>query len=244
MTEFHRALIEVTIAAPAEEVWRSLRDPARIAQWFGWDSDSLKAEIDMIFMKPGRADDARRTMTFMSDRFEVEPRGKDSCVLRVMRPAPAEGTDWEDIFEDLTQGWLAFVGQLRFAVERHPDHKRRTLFVSGAPLAAGQPLAGKALGLPAEGAAGAPYATTAPMGDALAGRIWYRGRHQLQVTVDGVGDGLLVVMDRQPDEKRPKGHSQVILTTYGLDDRTFDELAARWRTWWTAHFDSSMPGCE
>src|SRR5262249_8667603 len=145
--------------------------------------------------------------------------------------------DWDDIFEDVTQGWIAFVQQLRFAVERHRDERRRTLFLSGAPLRTGDPLAGVALGLPENAAVGTTYAITAPMGDALAGRIWHRGRHQVGVTIDRFGDGLLIVMDRRPEAALPHGHSQVILTTYGQDERTFNELAARWRTWWSAHFD-------
>ena len=242
MTTFSRALIEVTIAAPADEVWRSLRDRERIAQWFGWETDSLAAEIEYIFSR-ARADDAARTVTFgMGDRIEVEPRGA-GCVLRIVRPAPTADHDWEDIFEDVTQGWIAFVLQLRFALERHAADKRRTLFLSGSPLAAGKPLAARAFELPASGAFGTTYAIAAPMGDALAGRIWHRGRHQLAVTVDGVGDGLLVAMDRRSDAKQPRGHSQVILTTYGLSDRAFDELAARWRTWWSEGFDTKMPGC-
>jgi hypothetical protein len=243
MTTFSRALIEVTIAAPADEVWRSLRDPERIAQWFGWEYESLKDEIEHIFMTHARGDDATRTLTFgRGDRIEVEPRGAD-CVLRIVRPAPTADHDWEDIFEDETQGWIAFLLQLRFALERHAADKRRTLFLSGSPLAANKPLAARALGLPASGAPGTAYSLTASMGDAFAGQIWHRGRHQLAVTVDGVGDGLLVAMDRAPDAKRPNGHSQVILTTYGLSDRTFDELAARWRTWWSEHFDSTLPWC-
>src|SRR5262244_797234 len=55
MTTFSRALIEVTIAAPADEVWKSLRDRERIGQWFGWDSDSLPAEIEFIFFKRAHA---------------------------------------------------------------------------------------------------------------------------------------------------------------------------------------------
>jgi hypothetical protein len=50
-------------------------------------------------------------------------------------------------------------------------------------------------------------------------------------------------MDRAPDDKNPHGHSQVILTTYNLSDAVFDELAARWRTWWNERFDNKMPGC-
>ena len=242
MTTFPRALIEVTIAAPADEVWRSLRDKERIAQWFGWDYDSLPAEIDMMFFQYSKADDATRTLTFRKgDKIEVEPRG-EGCVLRIVRPAPTADHDWDDIFEDITQGWIAFLLQLRFSVERHPADKRRTLFLSGSPKAANQPLAARALNLPASGAPGSAYAVTTPTRDALAGQIWHRGRHQLAVTVDGVGNGLLIAMDRAPEASHPNGHSQVILTTYGLSDRTFDELTARWRTWWSEHFDSKMPG--
>jgi uncharacterized protein YndB with AHSA1/START domain len=243
MTTFSRALIEVTIAAPADEVWRSLRDKERIAQWFGWETDSLDAEIEYIFFAHATHDDATRTVSFgQGDRIEVEARGT-GCVLRIVRPAPTADHDWDDIFEDVTQGWIAFLLQLRFALEHHAADRRRTLFLSGSPLAANRPLAARALTLPTTGAPGTAYTLTAPTGDALAGRIWHRGRHQLSLTVDGVGDGLLITMDRPPDDKRPNGHSQVILTTYGLSDRTFDELAARWRTWWSEHFDTSQPGC-
>ena len=243
MTTFSRALIEVTIAAPADEVWHSLRDRERIAQWFGWDSDSLPAEIDFIFFKRATADESARTLTFgLGDRVELEPRGSET-VLRIVRPAPTADHDWDDIFEDMTQGWIAFFLQMRFALERHASAKRRTLFLSGAPTRTNAPLAARALGLPTTGAPGTAYAITAPMGDALAGRIWHRGRHQLALTVDGAGDGLLIAMDRAPDDKHPHGHSQVILTTYGLADAAFDELAARWRTWWSERFDNTMSGC-
>lgn len=243
MTTFSRALIEVTVAAPADEVWRSVRDKQRIAEWFGWTTETLDAEIEHIFIKRAVADDAARTLTFgLGDKIEIEPRG-DSCVLRIVRPAPTADHDWDDIFEDMTQGWIAFLLQLRFGIEHHASDKRRTLFLSGAPRAANEPLAACALGLPTTGASGTAYAITAPMGDALAGRIWHRGRHQLVVTVDGVGDGLLVAMDHGPDDKVPRGHSQVILTTYGLSDAAFDELSTRWRTWWSKRFDDTMPGC-
>nr|HEX4313651.1 SRPBCC domain-containing protein [Kofleriaceae bacterium] len=246
MTTFQRALIEVTIAAPADEVWRSLRDPKRIAQWFGWDSDTLDAEIEFIFTNRATGDDATRVLTFgKGDRFEVEPRG-DGCVLRVVRPSPTADHDWEDIFEDVTQGWIAFALQLRFAMEGHATDARRTLYLAGTPKAATQPLAARALGLPAAGAPGTAYAITAPTGDALAGRIWHRGRHQMAVTVDrlggGASDGLIVAMDRAPDAKHAHGHSQVIVTTYGLSGAAYDELAARWRTWWGEHFDAKQPG--
>lgn len=239
MTTFPRALIEVTIAAPADEVWRSLRDKDRVAQWFGWQFEGLEAGIEHIFFKnPKKVDDAARAIDFgRGDRIEVEARGAGS-VLRIVRPAPTADHDWEDIFEDETQGWITFILQLRFAVERHLGDTRRTLDLSGAPKTPGGPLAGKALGMPAS-APGSSYAVSAPM--KLAGTVWHRGRHQSAYTVDGIGDGLIVIQDRAPDAKKPNGNSQVILTTYGMSDAAFDELAATWRAWWDEHFERSKP---
>ncbi|MBC7976325.1 MAG: SRPBCC domain-containing protein, partial [Myxococcales bacterium] len=132
---FPRPLVEVTVAAPADEVWRALRDPARITQWFGWEAESLAAEIEHIFVQHALPDDAARVLRFdddFPDWFEVEDRGA-TCVVRVLRPAPTADHDWSDVFEDMTQGWISFVEQLRFSFHRHAGAPRRTIYVSGTP---------------------------------------------------------------------------------------------------------------
>jgi uncharacterized protein YndB with AHSA1/START domain len=238
-----RALVEVTVAAPADEVWRALRDPARLAQWFGWDAETLAAEIQHIFFTHAIASDAERVLRFDDDHpdwFEVEDRGATS-VLRIIRPAPTAEHDWSDVFEDMTQGWIAFVQQLRFALERHAGEHRRTIYLSGTPHAGGA-LGIVALGIPTL-PPGARYAFAAPTGDALAGTVWHRNRHQVGLTVDGFGDGLAVVMDRVPDDKSPTGACSITLTTYGLADDAFAALEARWRAWWADHFTVVAPTC-
>ena len=35
-------LVEVTVPAPADAVWAALRDPAKIKDWFGWETDGLR----------------------------------------------------------------------------------------------------------------------------------------------------------------------------------------------------------
>ena len=230
-------LVEVTVSAPADEVWRWLRDPAVIAQWFGWDADTLPAEIEFIFVEHAVASEADRTVSFgdMPDRFELEVRG-DTTIVRVVRSAPAADHDWDDVFEDMTQGWIAFFRQLEFALERHAADTRRTLYFSGSPRNAGDPLGVAALGLPAISAAGERYAVSSSTGETLAGQIWHRGRYQLGVTVDSWGDGLLIVMDRPASDRWPTGGSQAILTTYGLSDEAFSALETRWSTWWNDRF--------
>lgn len=243
--ELDRPLVEVTISAPADEVWRALREPAAIQRWFGWDADTLEKEIEVIFIDYARASESDRTIYFegMSDRIELEARGSDT-VVRIVRPAPTADTDWDEIFEDETQGWIAFVNQLRLALERHAGERRRTLYFSGSPREAGSPLTAARLGLPAA-AIGERYAIETPVGDQLAGEIWHRGRHQIGVTVDGWGEGLLVVMDRPPCDRAPTGTSQAILTTYGLSDPTFADLEERWTRWWNQSYGASaQPGCS
>lgn len=246
VTTIDRPLVEVTVSAPAELVWQALRDPAMIRQWFGWDADTLAGEIDFIFVEHAEPSDAERVLRFegMGDRFEVEARG-DTSLVRVVRPEPTATTDWDEIFEDMTQGWIAFVQQLKFALERHPGADRRTLYLSGSPKPASPALAAAALGLDPGWSPGDAYSVATPPGDRLSGNVWHRGRHQLGTTVRAWGDGLLVVMDRPPSDRWPTGGSQVILTTYGLADPELEALGTRWTAWWNQHFDKpAQATCE
>lgn len=237
-TEDH-VLVEVTVPAPADAVWAALRDPQQIKNWFGWDADSLKDEIDFIFVTHAEAEEERRTVTFVGvpDRYEVEARGETSLV-RVVRSAPVG--EWTDVFDGMIEGWISFTQQLAFAFARHPGQTRRTIFFSGPPRADG--LGRSVLGLDATPAPGEPYAM--PLGpDADAsGQVWFTARHQIGVTVDAWGDGLLVVLDSPPrEDKRPRGSTMLTLTTYGLSDAAFAALEGRWKAWWDARFDNAAP---
>jgi uncharacterized protein YndB with AHSA1/START domain len=238
-TEDH-VLVEVTVAAPADAVWAALRDPQKIKQWFGWDADTLKDEIDFIFVTHAEADEARRVVTFVgvSDRYEVEAVSETTSLVRVVRSAPAG--DWSDVFDGMIEGWISFTHQLAFALARHPGETRRTLFFSGPPRA--DHLGRSVLGLDAATARGEPWSM--PLGpDADAsGAVWFVARHQIGVTVDAWGDGLLVVLDSPPKaDKRPRGATMLTLTTYGLSDAAFADLEGRWKTWWDERFETADP---
>lgn len=232
-------LVEVTVPAPADQVWDALRDPRKIKHWFGWDADSLKDEIDFIFVTHATVDEARRIVSFegVNDRYEVEARG-DQTVVRVVRSAPAGS--WSDVFDGMIEGWISFTWQLAFALARHGLKPRRTIFLSGPPRA--DRLGRSLLGLDAAPAPGEPW--SGPLGpDASAGQVWFTARRQIGVTVDAWGDGLLVVVDQPPTEKQPCGFTMLTLTTYGLPDADFADLEARWKTWWDERFETVGPGC-
>jgi hypothetical protein len=234
-------LVEVTVPAPADAVWAALRDPEKIKDWFGWDTDGLKDEIDFIFVTHAEADDARRVVTFVgvNDRYEVEARGETSLV-RVVRSAPAG--EWSDVFDGMIEGWISFTWQLAFAFARHPGQARRTIFFSGPPRE-DRP-ARSLLGLDAAPAPGEPWSM--PLGPDAdgSGQVWFLARHQTGVTVDAWGDGLLVVVDQPPTGKQPRGTTMMTLTTYGFNDAALADLHARWQGWWDARFETAAPGCD
>lgn len=132
MTENPRTpIVEVTIAAPFDAVWRALRDPAEIRRWHGWeyeDAGGLAAEIDAIYVKGASASRDTGTIEFdgLDHRFEVQERGPRATIVRVTKPGPAGDERWDEI----EQGWISFVQQLRFFLERHAGHDRQTLMLS------------------------------------------------------------------------------------------------------------------
>jgi hypothetical protein len=118
--------VDTTIAAPFERVWHALRDRDELRRWHGWDYDGLDEEIEIIYFRDVEADEAAGTVA-MADgsRFELERSGDDATVVRVRMA----GTE-----DEIREGWISFVMQLRFALERHPGEDRRTLRVKSSAL--------------------------------------------------------------------------------------------------------------
>jgi hypothetical protein len=233
--------IEVTVAAPIETVWSVLRDPELIARWHGWEDDGLAEEIRIIYLNGATADPGSYTLVLSDgDRFTLHevPAG---VLVRITRAPRNPESEWAMYYDDINEGWWTFLQQLRFAAERHGMAERRTLYLEGRPTEP-QPVAAVA-GLGAEAAlpAGTAYTATAPTGDPLAGTVWARAERQLVLTVDGWGDGLLVLAEQPVTAHRPHGGAMVLLTTYGQDAATFAELTARWTAWWDKHVERTDP---
>jgi uncharacterized protein YndB with AHSA1/START domain len=214
-----RPRIVVTVAAPVEAVWDAMRDKEKIRHWHGWEveGDGLEQEIDLIYFSDVTADDESRILTLGNgDQFVVEPVEGGSRVT-LTRAAYGDNPEWDAYYDDITEGWITFLQQLRFALERHPGEPRRTLFYSGtgdrSPIDAQPDLIGAA----AE---------------------WFRSEHQLGLTVDDWGDGLLVLSHIPPSEKKPDGASMAILTLYGDTDR--EAVDARWKAWWEARYPKPL----
>jgi hypothetical protein len=137
VTENRRTpIVEVTIAASFDVAWRALRDPAEIRRWHGWEYEEgggLASEIDAIYGAGASASRCDGTIEFdgLDHRFEVEARGDETTLVRLTKPGPAAEETWDEI----EQGWVSFVQQLRFFLERHRGRDRSTLMlaVAGGP---------------------------------------------------------------------------------------------------------------
>ena len=242
--ESSRVLVEVTIAAPVDTVWRAVREPDQLLNWFGWDADTLAEEVEVIFGRPAAVDEQAHTIRFqawegISDGFELAPR-QGATVLRVVRFGATADIDWKSTYEDVNEGWVNFVQQLRLLLERHPGARRRTIYRSGAARP-GVPAPSEALGLASlrERPDGADYEAVLPTGDEIGGVIWHRTHFQLGMLVRAWGDGLLVVDDKDATPSRPHGGGAVLLTTFGLDDATFAALERRFAQWWEERYPSA-----
>lgn len=236
MSDYRDVAVEVTIAAPVEVVWRALRDRAEIRRWHGWDYDQIDAEIEEIYFSAATESAAEHTLDTGGGVFELEARGP-ATVVRVVLAAPPDDESWQGFYDDIRQGWTTFVHQLRFLVERHRGQDRSTVYVSGRAREAGRPGVLELLvpGDVADRKPGERYRVTAATGDELAGEVWFRSEHQLGLSVDAWGDGLLVVTDKWT----PEGASGAILSTYGLDASEYAALRDRWQQWWGRYFPQS-----
>lgn len=230
MSSDERVLADVRIATRAADVWHALRDPERVHGWFGWDYDGLAAEIEEIFVGQAAADDDARTLTWADgDRLEVEEVDGGTSRVRVARRAPAS-----PVYDAVDEGWITFVQQLRFWLERHPGVPRRTVSAIGVDLGpADDPLLAR-LGLRELGdePVGSGYGLRvddAPIG----GEVVFQTDLQLGLSVADAGDALLVIARTPPDAAPPDGTAMFVLSTYGLDDDAFRAVERRWSAWWS-----------
>ncbi|HEU5471066.1 MAG TPA: SRPBCC domain-containing protein [Actinophytocola sp.] len=243
MTEANKPFrIEVTIAAPVDEVWRSLRDPDLIRRWHGWDFEDpnggLDAEIDFIYRQHATPDEAEHTLALGDgSTFTLHDAGAGATMIRLVRSPRDDNSEWADYWEDINEGWVTFLHQLRFALERHPGAERRTLFFSGQPGPAGEPRAALGLDRLAGLAPGEPYSAEL-VGAPAAGQVWFHSARQIGLSVDSWGDGLMIVGTAPPSPVRPNPQAMAVLTTYALADKEFDDLRDRWTRWWEQTFTS------
>ncbi|ANZ39765.1 hypothetical protein BBK82_30725 [Lentzea guizhouensis] len=227
--------LEVRVATTIGAAWHALRDKDVIRQWHAWQTGELEAELDSIYFTDVVEDEATHTLIPNGgDRFELHEDGDG--VLVVLTRAPLSGdAEWDAYYDDVTAGWISFLQQLRFALERKPGEARRTLFFGDRSTYSGTVV--ERLALDGAGEPGSRYTATLA-GEPVEGEVWFRSEHQLGVTVDSWGEGLLVVAGTGPSATDPTGTSMALVSTYGLADDAYALLDKRWSQWWAENTGS------
>jgi uncharacterized protein YndB with AHSA1/START domain len=228
--------IEVTINAPPELVWRALRDPELLRRWHGWhmDGSGLEDEIRVIYHTGAIEDPVGLVLQLGDqDRFSLHPTA-GGTIVRITRPPRTDESEWAAYYDDITEGWQTFLEQLRFAVERHQLAERRTLVLDGSLRSKGTVIDALGLSDVATLPPGSPYRVSIQTGEEISGQVWARRQNQLAITVDGYGDGLLILAEQPRSAHRPDGGALVVLTAYGLEDAAFEKVQAGWSRWWAS----------
>lgn len=183
--------LSLVINAPLDIVWNALRDRKKLLQWHGWDTPGLRDEIEDIYftnIKEGSADDKKRTLVVNGgDSFTLEA-DEGATKLSLLRAGLSGDPEWDAYYSNITEGWISFIEQLRFMLERSPETSRETTFTS---MALDKSEILKQLNLTEE-KAGAHF--EGRFDDSkISGEVWFSTPSQLGVVVDGWGPGLLIL---------------------------------------------------
>jgi hypothetical protein len=121
--------VEVVIRTPHVEVWRALTEPDQVRRWFGWDYAGLDDEIALMFVANAKHEPPSRILMFEGEdqsAIEVEADGAHT-IVRAVSPASLEDVELDDAYDQIEEGWRAFLLQLGDYLERHPGKRRRTI---------------------------------------------------------------------------------------------------------------------
>lgn len=124
-------VVETTIDAPQETVFRALTDPAIIREWFGWDYDGLDGEIRFIFVDKATPEPPDKLAFSPRHGITLIPDGPRTTV-RVTMAGDLSDTTWADVYDGVEEGWRSFFTQLKFLLETTPNGARRTVYLTGA----------------------------------------------------------------------------------------------------------------
>jgi uncharacterized protein YndB with AHSA1/START domain len=202
--------VEVVIRTPQIEVWRALTEPDQVRRWFGWDYAGLDDEVELMFVTNAKHEPPGRILMFEGDdqsAIEVEADGAHT-IVRAVYPASPDDVEFDDAYDQIEEGWRAFLLQLRDYLERHPGKRRRTIRLTSEAK---------------------PIAVLAAVAGEVEGESRRASPHLSVTTTESYGQGLVIVDSSEPLDSADSGRVNITITTYGLDDERFARLRQRWQ---------------
>jgi uncharacterized protein YndB with AHSA1/START domain len=185
-------VIDLSVEVPGtpEEVWRAIATGPGITSWFvpheveEREGGTVRKDFGPAFGEVlGRvaAWEPPRRVVFTGDgdralayEWLVEARDESTCVVRLVTSGFGTGEDWDAEYDGLSTGWRIFLESLRLHLTYFRDGQARAIIPTAMTTgSAGAALARVCaeLGLPADLAAGQPFATSGPGVPALRGTV-------------------------------------------------------------------------
>jgi len=238
-----REIVSLEIHAGLTAVWEHLREPTRVRRWYGWDSPGLDQEAHRFVDVPAEHRDVEHdatthTLTWPNhDVLTVSAAAHEPALTHVhltRRSHEALAVQFDGNMDEVDETWIADLHQLQFALEKHPGAERRTLAVRDLDAGPRQDRLLSRAGL--HGVRGIPVGghveARRPDGTMLGGTLLYKTEHQVGIQLHGLSEALLVVREAPIGSHPPHGTVTAVLSVYGVDDGTFQDITARWSGWW------------
>ena len=134
MTDERSIELEVTVAGTPEEVWRAIATGPGISSWYvphqveeaegGVASASFGPGMDVpgvvtVWDPPNRVrfEGVEGEGPGLAFEWTVEARDGGSCVVRLVNSGFQTGTEWDDHYDAMTEGWRLFLANLQMHLE-------------------------------------------------------------------------------------------------------------------------------
>lgn len=248
----HREVVGLDIEAPADVVWRHLREPELVRRWFGWERDGIDEEIGETFgVRPVASETSSvggghvRALAWpRGDRLMLTPVAGEShhrSHLSVQRNAHDGLTTFDGVHDPRDEAWIAGAHQLKFALEEHVGAERHTVVMRDMDAGPLRDRLIDRLGL--HGLRGIPVGghlqAELPDGSMIGGQVLYKSQYQVGLRLYAEQSALLVLMETPAGSRPPHGLLTAVLSLYEVADADVARILGRWASWWGGAATSS-----
>jgi hypothetical protein len=237
MTLDRREIVSIDIPVASATVWQHLRQPDLVRRWYRWDGPDLDAQVRMfVDAVEGRGEGTSHTLTWHNhDVLAIRGvEGRPGVTHLSVTRSSHDLHGYDGVYDYADAIWVAGMEQLRFALTIHPKQERRTLSVFGLDAGDHRDRLLDRAGL--HGARGIPVGGNVqarrPDGTLLGGTLVLKSEELLVLHLHGITQSMLVLIETPAASAPPHGTVGAVLSTYGLDDETFEEVHDRWTAWW------------
>ncbi|MFC6451791.1 hypothetical protein [Cellulomonas gelida] len=240
-----REIVSLEIPVGLASVWEHLREPTLVRRWYGWDRPGIDDETHAFTDIPTERrevdhDATTHTLTWPNhDVLAVTAAAHQPHLTRLRitrRSHEALPVRFDGNMDEVDEDWIANAHQLQFALAKQLGRDRRTLSVVDLDAGTRRDRLLDRVGM--HGVHGVPVGghleARRPDGSMLGGKVIYKSDHQFGIDLHAVTDALLVVREAPIGSHPPHGTVTAVLSVYGVDSATFDDVAARWSMWWQA----------